>query len=181
MLTPMTPEFCATCGCGELAHHFLRGACEDDCPPDCERLHPDRYECDCGACDDYVWMEEEAQDLVCICGCPEDDHVDAEDICDGCEDCRGFEEWGTALDRLRAGLRSRGREWPEPAAAPPLPPGKIRLNWFDQPVEVIGALVVGPNGDPVRVQGPPAGDAAVYLYFAVTDDGLEIAVSRDEF
>lgn len=180
MFTPMIPEYCATCGCGELDHIHREGECDDDCPPDCTGPHEDTVECECGSCNDYVWTSEEAQDLVCLCGCLEYEHVDAEGACDACGECDGFEEWGTALDRLRGELWDRGRGWPEPRPGPPPPPGMLRLDWFDEPVEIVGALIAAPNGDAVRVQGPPPDGTSVYLYFAVTQDGLEIAVSRDE-
>lgn len=55
----------------------------------------------------------------------------------------------------------------------------LRLDWFDRPVRVVGALVLTEDETVERVEEVPD-DADVAVYFAVTADGTEIVVSADE-
>jgi hypothetical protein len=56
----------------------------------------------------------------------------------------------------------------------------IRLSWIDEPLEIVGALVADATGQPTRSTGLPRPEDAVFVCFAVTHDGLEIAVTADE-
>ena len=195
---PMDIEFCATCGCSEFSHSFVEHECDDTCDEDCVFAGEEPVaECECGACGDYSWMED-PQGTVCQCGCPEDTHSwvhqaspddgAAEDgdelddfvsVCERC-DCGGYVEWGTELEFLRAQLAERGTSWPFRSQRSSLSSSAIRLSWIAEPVEVVGALVADAAGQPTRCAGLPEADDEVFVYFAVTLDGLEIAVTADE-
>ena len=175
MLQPWEVEFCATCGCDEFSHNSFDHECDEDCDEDCELVDEDPVvECECGGCDDYTWMQD-PQGAVCQCGCPEH-----ESACEECDDCDGYVEWGTELERLREQLANRGLGWPSHSQPPPLSSSTIRLSWSSEPVEVVGALIADAAGQPTRRDGRPQPEDEVFVYFAVTPDGLEIAITADE-
>ena len=199
---PMDIEFCATCGCSEFSHSFVEHECDDTCDEDCGRVDEDPVVvCECGECDDYTWMQD-PQGSVCQCGCPEHEHLwahqarpvyesvaedgdhvdldDPESACEACDDCGGYVEWGTELERLRDQLADRGSGWPSRSQPSSLSSSTIRLSWMSEPVEVVGALVADAAGQPTRRDGLPQPEDDVFVYFAVTPDGLEIAITADE-
>lgn len=199
---PMDIEFCATCGCSEFSHSFVEHECDDTCDGDCARADDERDAvCDCGACDDYRWMEN-PQGAVCQCGCSEDEHPwafharpidralgadgdsadadDPESACEACGDCGGYVEWGSELELLREQLADRGTEWPYRSQRSSVSSSTIRLSWIDEPLEIVGALVADAVGQPTRRAGLPRPEDAVFVYFAVTRDELEIAVTAAE-
>ena len=47
-------------------------------------------------------------------------------------------------------------------------------------VIVVGALIADAAGQPTRRDGLPQPEDEVFVYFAVTPDGLEIAITADE-
>ena len=198
----MDIEFCATCGCSEFSHTFVEHECDDTCAEDCDRANDDlNAVCECGECDDYTWMEN-PQGALCQYGCPEhqhpglyqanpadravgpaedcDDADDPESACEGCDDCGGYVEWGTELEALREQLADRGTDWPVRSRRSSVSSSTIRLSWIDEPLEIVGALVADAAGQPTRHTGLPRPEDAVFVYFAVTHDGLEIAVTADE-
>jgi hypothetical protein len=199
---PMDIEFCATCGCSEFSHNFVEHECDDTCDEDCVLADDDlNVVCECGACDDYTWMEN-PQGAVCQCGCPEHQHarahearpadcsvgadadsVDVDELepaCEGCDSCGGYVEWGSELEQLREQLADRGTEWPHHSQPSSVSSSTIRLSWIDEPLEIVGALVADAAGQSTRCVGLPRPENAVFVYFAVTHDGLEIAVTADE-
>jgi hypothetical protein len=162
----MTAEICITCGCGEFSHY--RRACDERCPEDCGGESDDHNECECGDCDDYRWLESVDPDqLVCSeCGngCLGDDMNDC-----GCD---GEREDITAARYVLQALENRGR--------PRVREGLLEVEWLDEPVRVVGALVADDDGLPVRVEGVPHDKADVFLYFAVSDDGMELAITSED-
>lgn len=184
---PMYVEVCATCGCSEFSHHPKWLACDAECPFDCTGEHwaEDDWECECGSCADFHYLDD-PDAVLCTCGCDERDHVAEPDdgpgvdrACEGSDcGCEAFVEAGTAyqvlLDRLEA----------EPAR-PPVPPGPeadgtLSVRWIDEPLQVVGALVADRDGQPVRVAGRPGPEDRVFLFFAIAEDGLEVAIGPDE-
>lgn len=191
---PMTVEVCATCGCSEFSHYTVPLPCTEECEPGCDGDHEDPYgeswACECGGCDSFHYMED-PDELVCVCGCPESEHADdlayeddddldgvADRPCSNC-DCASYLEAGTAHDVLLEQLAGRGLTWPAPrryrsGAA------EVRVRWFDGPLRVVGALIADGDGQPARTAGVPDPDDRVFLLFAETEDGLEVAISREE-
>ena len=197
---PMTAEYCASCGCSEFSHFSPDVPCDADCPPSCEGGHEDDdLSCECGRCEDASWIDEPDQQM-CACGCPEDEHdepvepvdvdggepdgVDGRDdedrvVCHGCDGCLEFEGVGTQLDLVLEEVEGR-----DPVAARPPwpvgPSGTIRVRWFEQPLSVVGALVRAGDGSPARIHGIPDRGDPVLLWFAATDDGLEVAITQED-
>jgi hypothetical protein len=60
------------------------------------------------------------------------------------------------------------------------PQGTIRVRWFERPLSVVGALVRGDDGSPARIHGVPDRGDTVLLWFAATDDGLEVAITQED-
>jgi hypothetical protein len=182
----MTVEYCATCGCSEFSHASVEEDCTGARPPSCDR-HGERIECECGACDDYRWIAE-PDELVCACGCLESEHVDGDVVstgelldepCAGCDACHQFVEVGTELERVRGEIEDRGAPWPGPSVRWAVPGSTVRVRWFAEALGVVGALVHR-NGGPERVVGLPEPGDAVYLWFATTADGLEVALTHED-
>jgi len=192
----MDVEVCATCGCTEFAHMF--GGCDASCPDDCDGSHPDddeRVECECGSCDEAVWLEN-PDEVLCECGCPEEEHepeplydIDDDDsdqsaadagaaalACFGCHDCSEFVEGVTRAERA-AGVTERP---PGPTTLPIDLPHRITVSGFDEPLAIVAALVADHDGRPVRRDGVPARGAGLFVVYATTDDDLEIALTGAE-
>jgi hypothetical protein len=97
-------------------------------------------------------------------------------VCDGCGECQEFVGVGTQLDLVLEEAEGR-----EPATPWPVDPaGTIRVRWFERPLAVVGALVRGEDGSPSRIHGVPHQGATVLLWFAATDDGLEVAITQED-
>ena len=168
---PMTVEMCQNCGCSEFAHYLDREEGQD--------YEEGTWSCDCVNCSELVFISE-PMDPVCICGCLAEDHERyGTGPCMAHEHCGAFEENGTVLDRVRAEVEARSGCEPEITRAPRGLRTHLQLDWLDQPVEVTAALVED-DGQIVRRDGPPEPGDDVFVYLAVTSDGLEIAVSSHE-
>ncbi|MCA8976383.1 MAG: hypothetical protein R2714_17320 [Microthrixaceae bacterium] len=169
---PMTVEMCRNCGCSEFAHHL-----DTEEGQDC---YEGTWSCDCGNCSELEYIDE-PDDLVCICGCLARTHErDGTGPCLSHEHCGAFEENGTVLDRVRAEVEARSGCGPEVARAPRKVRSQLQLDWLDEPLDITAALVEDDDGQIVRVDGPPQPGDDVFVYLAVTSDGLEIAVSSHE-
>ena len=100
--------------------------------------------------------------------------------CQACDDCGAFEAHGTVLAKVRAEAEARAGEWPADSAELAATTSSLQLDWLDEPVEVVAAVLTGDDGPVVRVDRPPRAGERVAVSLARTSDGLEIAVSSDE-
>lgn len=72
-------------------------------------------------------------------------------------------------------------EYDDGEASPPWRVGdQITVDWLVEPLKVVAALVADEDGQPVRREGVPSEDDEVFLYFAVGEGGIEVAVSAYE-
>ena len=193
---PMDVEVCATCGCTEFAHMF--GGCDGSCPDDCDGSHPDddeRVECECGSCDEAVWLED-PDEVLCECGCPEEEHepepvddIDDDDsdqsatdagaatvVCIGCHDCSEFVEGVTRAERA-AGRDGTPARSDDVAHRSPAPDHRVGFRRTTGDRRRLGGRPRWPAGPPRRCAGTRAG---LFVVYATTDDDLEIALTGAE-
>ena len=187
---PMDVEYCVNCLCSEfeltLPVHECTHDCEEECPLEGEYDEDAEPVCSCG-CIDTEWIDNPFEPTCLVCGCGQDDghhdqHVDSDGErhpagCGDCGDCTGWVLGPTVLERLRRELEDDT----EIDLPPPSPSFEVvRVDWFDEPLTVVGAVVADVGGLPERVTGVPPEGARVFLWFAEAPDGTELAISRND-